>query len=367
MGKKRFFDDRLKYLSFIQNTGEKKAISEKIYPYIANLSQNKSYVRILDAGTGDGTIKSNVIKSFHKYHPYTSLLITGKEISYEDLKNTLEKMPDRFAEHPNLLVTMTNVKFSELGFVESSSKIKDKKIKQFNLVLESDNSFDFNSQITGVALGNFIKKNWGIEIDNKGRTSYSNPCIVRIYRKDNERYLKTFLKNDYKNNNYDLIIASQAYRAAASVKVKVNNVIGPLMRLLNKSGKLLVTHSSGGKSIQKVLKIAFKDKEAFPNNAKDIIEYLKNYPIGENNIYSFSKPNNYYFKFKKAPDQTVTELFGHNTDAKWANILYVGQIPEKDIQMLEKNQRLHNKVRKAIDLSGPIQFQNELFSITKRR
>ena len=75
MGKKRFFDDRLKYLSFIQNTGEKKAISEKIYPYIANLSQNKSYLRILDAGTGDGTIKSNVIKSFHKYHPYTSLLM----------------------------------------------------------------------------------------------------------------------------------------------------------------------------------------------------------------------------------------------------------------------------------------------------
>ena len=200
MGKKRFFDDRLKYLSFIQNTGEKKAISEKIYPYIAGLSQNKSYLRILDAGTGDGTIKSNVIKSFHKYHPYTSLLITGKEISYEDLKNTLEKMPDRFAEHPNLLVTMTNVKFSELGLVESSTKIKDKKIKQFNLILDSDNSFDFNSQISGTLLGNFIKKNWGIEIDNRGRTSYSNPCIIRIYRKDNEKHLKTFFKNDYKNN-----------------------------------------------------------------------------------------------------------------------------------------------------------------------
>ena len=35
MGKKRFFDDRLKYLSFIQNTGEKRAISnlyQKIKP-----------------------------------------------------------------------------------------------------------------------------------------------------------------------------------------------------------------------------------------------------------------------------------------------------------------------------------------------
>ena len=107
MGKKRFFDDRLKYLSFIQNTSEKKAISLKLYPHIAGMSQNKSYLRILDAGTGDGTIKSNVIKSFHKYHPYTSLLITGKEISYEDLKNTLEKMPDRFVEHPNLMVTLS--------------------------------------------------------------------------------------------------------------------------------------------------------------------------------------------------------------------------------------------------------------------
>ena len=103
MGKKRFFDDRLKYLSFIQNTSEKKIISTEIYPHIARLSQNKSYLRILDAGTGDGTIISNVIKSFHRYHAYTSLLITGKEISYEDLKNTLEKMPDRFVEHPNLL------------------------------------------------------------------------------------------------------------------------------------------------------------------------------------------------------------------------------------------------------------------------
>ena len=365
MGKKRFFDDRLKYLSFIQNTEEKKAISEKIFAYVAGLSENKSYLRILDAGTGDGTIFSNIIKSFHKHHPYTSLLITGKEISYEDLKNTLEKMPDRFVEHPNLLVTMTNVKFSELGLIESSKKIKDKKVKEFNLVLKSNNSFDFNSQMTSRLLNNFIKKNWGIEIDNKNKTSYSNPCIIRVFREDNKKQLEKFLKNNYKNNNYDLIVASQAYRAAASIEVKVKNVIAPLMRLLNKSGKLLVTHTCGGDFIQKVLKLAFREKEAFPNTAKDIIEYLRNNPIGENNIYDFSKPINYYFKFKRTPDQTVTELFGHNVDSKWANILYVGQIAEKDILILEKNLTLMNRVKKTINDCDQIQFKNELFSITK--
>ena len=365
MGKKRFFDDRLKYLSFIQNTGEKKEISLRLYPHVANMSKNKSYLRILDAGTGDGTIKSNIIKSFHKYHPYTSLLITGKEVSYEDLKNTLDKMPDRFVEHPNLLITMTNVKFSELGLIENSKKIKNKKVKEFNLILKSNNSFDFNDQISGSQLGNFIKKNWGIEIDKKGRTSYSNPCLIRIYREDNENHLKQFINSDYKNNNYDLIIASQAYRAASSVKVKINNVIGPLMNLLNKSGNLLITHSCGGESIQKILKLAFKDKEAFPNTAEDIIKHLKDHPSEENDKYSFGKPSKYFFKFKKAPDQTVTELFGHSNDAKWANILYVGQIPEKDIQVLEANTKLHNKVKKAIDSAGQISFQNEIFNIKK--
>ena len=55
------------------------------------------------------------------------------------------------------------------------------------------------------------------------------------------------------------------------------------MKLLNKSGKLLITHSCGGDSIQNILKLAFKEKEAFPNTAKDVIEYLKNNPIVENN------------------------------------------------------------------------------------
>ena len=149
--------------------------------------------------------------------------------------------------------------------------------------------------------------------------------------------------------------------------MKVKNVIGPLLRLLNKSGKLLVTHSVGGPSIQKILKLAFKDKEAFPNSAKNIIEYLKDNPIGENSIYSYANPKSYSFDFKKTPDQTVTELFGHDTEAKWANILYVGQIPEKEIQNLEKNKNLYNRVLKKIGSEKYIQFKNEIFCVSKIR
>ena len=364
MGKKRFFDDRLKYLSFIQNTSEKKAISEKIFKHISSMPRNKSYLRILDAGTGDGTINSNIIKAFHKFHPYASLYMTGKEISYEDLKNTLEKMPDRFVEHPNLVITMTNVKFSELEKIEQEKKLNKKIIKRIDLILDSDNSFDFNQQIQGSKISNFIKKYWGIEIDSNGRTSYSNPCVIRIYRKDQTKYLNSFI-NKKKIIGYDLVIASQAYRAASSAKIKVNNVIGPLMKILNESGVLLITHSCGGKSVQKILKMAFKDKEAFPNTAKDILKYIENNLTSGEKKFKFSKPTSYEFNFKRSPDQTVSELFGHGTDAKWANILYVGQIAEKEIENLEKNVRLLNKVKKQIEKEKELKFENEIFKIQR--
>jgi hypothetical protein len=45
----------------------------------------------------------------------------------------------------------------------------------------------------------------------------------------------------------------------------------------------------------------------------------------------------------------------------------VGQVAEKDIQKLESNPRLRNKVRKTIDSSNELKFKNELFSITKER
>lgn len=362
MDKKRFFDDRLKYLSFIQNTNEKSKISEEIYPFIKALPKNKNYIKVLDAGTGDGTIKSNLIKSFHKYHPNKLLLITGKEISYEDLKNTLDKMPDRFIEHPNLMVSMTNVRFSEISQIGNSNKIKNKKINVFNLVLKNNNSFDFNNQIT--ELEGFIKKNWGIKISNKGRTSYSHPCLIRIYRADHKKYLEPLMNKENETSNYDFIIASQAYRSASDVGVKANNVIKPLINLLAKPGKLFITHSCGNDTVEKILRLAWKDKDPFPNKAQDLIDFLKNGNLEKGSKYYFSKPKKYNFKYKKTPDETISELFGYGVESKWANILYVGQVPEKDINEVEKKPIIIKKVKNAI-LKEDIFFNNEMFTIKK--
>ena len=93
--------------------------------------------------------------------------------------------------------------------------------------------------------------------------------------------------------------------------------------------------------------------DASRNRSGGIISYVKNFISN--------------FDFKKTPDQTVTELFGHDTEAKWVNILYVGQIPEKEIQNLEKNKNLYNRVLKKIESEKYIQFKNEIFCVSKIR
>ena len=179
MSKNRFYDSRLSYLSFVQNTNEKKIISKKIYPYIEKLPKKK-VTRFLDAGICDGTITSNIIKKFHDVHPNSLLLITGKEISFEDVFNSLIKFPDRFVEHPKLAITLTNMKFAELSSLSPTNK--NLPIIKKNIVLKGKNAYEFEKQLE--KLDNFINKNWGFDIDDYGRTAYVRPCLINIYRED---------------------------------------------------------------------------------------------------------------------------------------------------------------------------------------
>ena len=80
MSKNRFYDSRLSYLSFVQNTNEKKVISDKIYPYLSKLPHRDVY-HFLDAGIGDGTITSNIIKKFHALNQIRFYVLLEKKLA----------------------------------------------------------------------------------------------------------------------------------------------------------------------------------------------------------------------------------------------------------------------------------------------
>ena len=128
-------------------------------------------------------------------------------------------MPDRFAEHPNLLVTMTNVKFSELGFVESSTKIKDKKIKQFTNIYKFEPFYkNLESCITWFAKNKKLSKlvsQWkvaGDQLDPKRTAGAPAKSVEERTDAEIERWKREQLKSDAALSNANFVEVPKDWR-----------------------------------------------------------------------------------------------------------------------------------------------------------
>ena len=96
----RFYDNRQKYLAFVNTCNEKSVIATRA-------AQELSRLQPAPAGLADlrrrhGRRHGAVSPDAHRAPvlPDRAALAVAKEISLEDVRLGLEKMPDRFYEHP---------------------------------------------------------------------------------------------------------------------------------------------------------------------------------------------------------------------------------------------------------------------------
>src|SRR5215831_12002812 len=108
----RFYDNRQKYLLFVSTCTEKWVVAQRIDAELDSLRPRPPALRLFDAGSGDGTVLTRLMRSMHDKFPNVPFYIVGKEISLEDVRLALEKMADRFYEHPSTVLVMTNMYYS---------------------------------------------------------------------------------------------------------------------------------------------------------------------------------------------------------------------------------------------------------------
>ena len=65
----RFFDSRQKYLLFVNTCNEKAVVAKRVGLEIAQLQPRPPAMRIFDAGIGDGTVLSHVLRDLHCRYP----------------------------------------------------------------------------------------------------------------------------------------------------------------------------------------------------------------------------------------------------------------------------------------------------------
>ena len=61
----RFFDNRQKYLLFVNTCSEKWEVANRVSGELAHIHPRPPAVRVFDAGVGDGTVLSRVMRTMH--------------------------------------------------------------------------------------------------------------------------------------------------------------------------------------------------------------------------------------------------------------------------------------------------------------
>src|SRR6201997_4167016 len=154
----RFFDNRQKYLLFVHTCSEKRVVASRVALELANIHPRPPAVRVFDAGVGDGTVLTRVIRSMHGRFPHMPFYVTGKEISLEDIRLTLDKMPDRFFEHPATVLVLTNMYYAEAPWLTPNSVTAATSLVWHEEALLGSTAHDFEQQIGD--LQPFLSEHW---------------------------------------------------------------------------------------------------------------------------------------------------------------------------------------------------------------
>ncbi len=197
---------------------------------LANIHPRPPALRVFDAGMGDGTVLSRTMRAMHNRFPTMPFYIVGKEISLEDVRLVLEKMPDRLFEHPATVLVMTNMYYSEAPWLKPNSVTAATSLVWHELSLTGNTAHEFETQIT--ELGPFLSENWRARMSRTtGNPVYEKPVVLVIYREDHKFLLDQVRpRRGFTDAEYDLVIASQPYRARAPLEFKARRVVAPLAR-----------------------------------------------------------------------------------------------------------------------------------------
>jgi hypothetical protein len=367
----RFFDNRQKYLLFVNTCSEKWEIANRVGLELANIHPRPPAVRVFDAGVGDGTVLSRVMRSMHDRFPTMPFYIVGKEISLEDIRLTLHKMADRFIEHPSTVLVLTNLAYAEAPWLAVKSLSAATSLVWKELAMEGNTGARFEEQIT--ALEPFLAENWKARVSPKsGNPVYERPVILVIYRNDHKFLLDQIVpKPGGTVADYDLVIASQPYRARASIEFKAKRVLAPLARAIGPGGRMIAIHSYGRDPGMEIVQRVWPNDNPFAHSRHDLLKEVKHElgAAGRDLNFNAYADNRSLFRYDMhtLPSEISSSIGTSTLLAAWNAAIYVAQVEDDRLSDVNSDRRYIEATRDVLQKHGGLWFYDESFVISRRR
>lgn len=365
----RFYDNRQKYLTFVTTCDEKWQVAERAGRELDGLRPQPPAFRLFDAGIGDGTVLAHLLRAMHHRFPTMPFFVAGKEISLEDIRLTLDKLPDRLVEHPQTVIALTNLHYSEAPVLWPNTVDKQQNLVFRHVELTGTGSHEFGEQLRD--LDDFLAENWQVRpSDTTGNPLYVTPTVLVVNRADQTFALDSVIPRPAEPRaDYDLVIASQPWRSRVGAEFKVKRILAPLSRSLRSHGVLLGIQSMGDDPGLEIIREIWPDEEPFPVDRHELISALHDELGDESRDYDLMALPDADSQLRYSMHTLPTEIgniIGTSTlFAAWNAAIYVAQIEDERVEKVAISGNYIDATAGVLRRHGGLWFNDETFVVRR--
>jgi hypothetical protein len=268
-------------------------------------------------------------------------------------------------------MVLTNLAYAEAPWLAVKSVSAATSLVWHEVALTGDTAHRFEEQITD--LEPFLGENWKARVSPKsGNPIYERPVILVIYRADHRFLLDPIIpKPGGTRAEYDLVLASQPYRARASLEFKAKRVLAPLARALGPGGRMIAIHSYGHDPGMEIIHKVWPEDHPFVHSRHDLLKAVKHElgPAGRDlNFNAYSDQRSLFrYDMHTLPSEISASIGTSTLLAAWNAAIYVAQVEDDRLADVTADRRYIDATRDVLQKNGGLWFYDESFVISHRR
>jgi hypothetical protein len=366
----RFYDNRQKYLAFVNTCNEKSAVARRAALELQQLRPKPPSLNLFDAGMGDGTVLSRILRYAHSLHPTVPVLAVAKEISLEDVRLGLDKMPERFSEHPATVLVITNLNYTDAPRLTLRDAQQAATINWQEVRLKGDSAHAYGEQIEEIASA--VASGWQTHPSEKtGNPVYQRPSILVIYREDHKFLLDGVIPQPGRlPQHYDMILASQPWRARMPAQFKASKVLAPLTRALAPGGRLLAIQSAGRDPALEIIQKLWPGENPFQVDRHELLAALRA-ELGDaaRDFLAEARPDDqslFHYEMRTLPSEISDRIGTSTLFAAWNAAVYVNQIEDERLEPVVNSGAYLKATQAVLQKHGGLWFNDEAFVVARR-
>ena len=285
------------------------------------------------------------------------------------MRLTLDKLPDRFSEHPQTVVALTNMNYREAPWLRPGDREARQRVNWREVALDGHTAQEFDRQIAD--LRPLLADWWKVRTSPKtGNPVPVEPSVIVLYRSDHRFTLDPVIPGlDKPPAGYDLVIAAQPFRARHPADFKVRFVLEPLAASLATGGRMITIQSTGQDPGMEIIRKVWPSADPFRTPGPVLMQELRSrlgtgFPDRE---FGIDPGGHFHYSLHVMPNE-VTETIGTSTRlAAWNAAVYVAQIDDDRVTRAMSDSAYLDVTADVVTRHGGLWFVDESFVIVRRK